>query len=176
MSEQPAVHLPAWLKPMNRLIMAMNWLGIEFGTFHVLTVPGRKTGRLISTPVSPFMVEGERYVLSLPGIAWVRNARAVGWGIVARGRRQEGVYLAEVSPADRPRIARHFPLQVPHGVRFFQLPADPAAFEAAAGRFVLFRLEPVSSRASWQRASRAFSPRDGGAARPRTPGSSARSR
>jgi hypothetical protein len=57
-------------------------------------VPGRKSGQLRTTPVSPLMVEGERYIIAgLEEADWVKNARVAGWGILARGREQERVTL-----------------------------------------------------------------------------------
>ena len=45
---------PRYLKPMNRSSMAMQKLGIRTGPAMVLTVPGRKTGKPRSTPMTPF--------------------------------------------------------------------------------------------------------------------------
>ena len=43
----------------------------------VLTVPGRKTGKPRSTPVTPMHVDGKRYVVNgYPGADWVHNVRA----------------------------------------------------------------------------------------------------
>ena len=43
----------------------------------VLTVPGRKTGKPRSTPITPMHMDGKRYVVNgYPGADWVRNVRA----------------------------------------------------------------------------------------------------
>jgi len=55
--------LPKWLKPANRMIIVLNRIGLHIGTMHVLTIPGRKTGKLRSTPVSVLVVQGQRYIL-----------------------------------------------------------------------------------------------------------------
>ena len=47
------VKLPGWLKPANRLIIALQRLGLSVGTMHLISVPGRKSGKLRTTPVSP---------------------------------------------------------------------------------------------------------------------------
>ena len=54
--------LPWWLMPANQMVMALSRLGVAVGTQHVLSIPGRRTGRLRSTPVSLLTVDGERYV------------------------------------------------------------------------------------------------------------------
>ena len=41
--------LPRWLKPVNRLIVLLQRLGIAFLSFHLISVPGRRTGRLRTT-------------------------------------------------------------------------------------------------------------------------------
>src|SRR5262249_36898628 len=142
--------LPKWLKLFNRVIMALQRLGLAIGTMRVLAVPGRKSGQLRSTPVSPLTVDGQRYIIGgLAEADWVKNARAAGWGILAHGRRQEQVALIELPVEQRGPILREFPREVPHGVPFFQqlyrLPKDraalPEAFTALAPHCPVFRVE-----------------------------------
>lgn len=62
---------PRWLKPMNKLMIAMQRLGIPTGPPMVLTVPGRTTGRPRSTPMTPFTLDGQLYaVAGFPGADW----------------------------------------------------------------------------------------------------------
>lgn len=144
-----AAALPRWLKPVNRVIVLLQRLGIAFFSFHLISVPGRTTGRLRTTPVSPFSVDGQRYIVSFGQTEWVRNARAAGWGVLARGRRRERVRLRELGLEERRPILRQFPVRVPQGVRFFVRvgavlpPADAAAFAAAAPGLAVFRVEPL---------------------------------
>jgi hypothetical protein len=141
--------LPRWLKLANRLVMALQRLGLPTGTIHVLTVPGRVSGTLHSTPVSAFTVAGERYIVGgMADMDWVRNVRASGWGILAHGRVRERVTLVELPVAARGAILREFPRLVPGGVSFFRrvygLPKDPAAlpdaFAGLATRATVFRV------------------------------------
>ena len=136
--------LPWWLKPANRIIVALYRLGWSFGTWYVLSIPGRKTGKLRSTPVSVLVMDGQRYIVTFE-TNWVKNARAVGWGFFTRGGKKERVTLVELPVEERPPILREFPRQVPHGVQFFErmlgLPNDPEAFAAAAPRCPVFRIE-----------------------------------
>jgi hypothetical protein len=138
------VKLPWWLKPANRIIIALYRLGWAFGTWYVLSIPGRKTGKLRSTPVSVLVVDGQRYIVTFE-TNWVKNARAAGWGFLTRGGKKERVALVELPVEERPAILREFPRQVPHGVQFFErvlgLSNDPEAFAAAAPRCPVFRVE-----------------------------------
>ena len=71
--------LPRWLGPANRVIVALQRRGLAIGTMRLLSVPGRRSGRLRPTPVSPLTVQGERYIVAgLEGADWVKNARAGG--------------------------------------------------------------------------------------------------
>ncbi len=83
---------PAWLKPMNKALMAMQSLGVATGPVRVLTVPGRKSGAPRSTPATPFTLDYGLYVVGgYPRADWVLNARAAGTGTVTRGRKSERV-------------------------------------------------------------------------------------
>ena len=53
--------LPRWLELANPLIVALQRRGVVIGTMRLLSVSGRKSGKLRTTPVSPLMVEGERF-------------------------------------------------------------------------------------------------------------------
>ncbi|WP_029899397.1 hypothetical protein [Nocardia brasiliensis] len=138
--------LPGWLKPMNRVVITLNRLGIPLGTMRVLSVPGRASGELRTTPVSPLTVRGARYIVGHGKAEWVRNARKSSWGILAEGRRRNRVDLVELPADERPAVLREFPREVPHGVPFFVklglvTSADPDEFAAAAPRSAVFRIE-----------------------------------
>src|SRR5262249_30985782 len=143
--------LPRWLKPVNRVIVLLQRMGIAFLSFHLLSVPGRRSGRLRTTPVSPFRVEGRRYIVSFGQTEWVRNARVAGQGILARGRRRQRVRLVELDVDERAPILRQFPVQVPAGVRFFvdvgvvRPPAGPDQFAEAAPVLAVFLVEPLDA-------------------------------
>ena len=138
--------LPGWLRLTNPVIVALQRLGLVIGTMRLLSVPGRKSGRLHTTPVSPLAVNGHRYIVAgLEGADWVKNARAAGWGILARGRKQERVKLVELPVDQCVPVLREFPRKVPHGIQFFQhlygVAGDPKEFAALAPRCPVFRVE-----------------------------------
>jgi len=74
--------LPRWLGPASRLNVLLLRLGVQIGTQHVLSVPGRKTGRLRSTPVSLVTLNDTRYIVSeavnLPPAASARGRKVSG--------------------------------------------------------------------------------------------------
>ena len=145
-SLQREPRIPAWVRPLSGLIIALQRLGVAFFSFYVLSIPGRRSGRIRRTVVSPFTVGGEMYVLSFGQLDWVRNARAAGWALLRRGRQEARVLLEEVPPAHGRSVVGEFPKQIPAGVEFFvQLglvdsPGRPDQFEASADRLVLFRV------------------------------------
>ncbi len=76
-------------------------LGIRNNGTVLITVPGRKTGKPHSTPVSIVEVNGQRYVQSPFGnVNWVRNLRAAGKATLSWGRRREAVTVTELSPEE----------------------------------------------------------------------------
>src|SRR6476646_5530041 len=110
---------PRWLKPMNRVLKAVQQMGIPTGPASVLTVPGRKTGRPRSTPMTPFDVDGRLYtVAGYPGADWAANARAAGAGTLTRGRRDRRVRIVELSAEESRPVLRAFAVKVGVGVGF----------------------------------------------------------
>jgi len=83
---------PRYLKSMNRVVKAMQRLGVRTAPAMILTVPGRKTGKPRSTPMTPFTYRGDMYtVAGYPGADWAANARAAGAGTLTRGGGSVGV-------------------------------------------------------------------------------------
>ena len=143
--------LPGWVGPMSQIISGLQSLGIAFFSFHLISIPGRRSGQMRTTVVSPFTVDGRRYVLSFGQLDWVRNARAAGWGVLSRGHRRTKVRLIEIEPPGSGSIVREFPRQIPGGVQFFvrlglvDAPGRPDQFETAAEKLILFRIDPPDS-------------------------------
>jgi deazaflavin-dependent oxidoreductase (nitroreductase family) len=142
---------PRWLKPVNKLMIALQRLGIPTGPPMVLTVPGRRSGQPRSTPMTPFELRGQLYVVpGYPGADWVRNARAAGAGILSRGRKSRRVRIVELNPDEARPVLRAYPQKVPVGVAFAKRSGlvregTPDEFEALAGVTPVFRFEPVTT-------------------------------
>jgi deazaflavin-dependent oxidoreductase (nitroreductase family) len=141
---------PRYLKPMNKVMMAVQKLGLPTGPAMVLTVPGRKSGKPRRTPMTPFHVDGGLYVVAgYPGADWPANARAAGAGVLSRGRRSRPVRIVELTAAQARPILRAFPTQVPVGVMFAKssgmvTDGTPDEFEALAGRIAVFRFDRIA--------------------------------
>jgi deazaflavin-dependent oxidoreductase (nitroreductase family) len=76
---------------------------------YLLTAPGRRSGKLWSTPVSLVERGGERWLVAPYGDReWVLNARAAGWVELRRGRRRERLGVNELDPAAAVPILREY--------------------------------------------------------------------
>ena len=138
---------PRYLKPMNKVMTAVQKLGIPTGPAMVLTVPGRKSGKPRSTPMSPFEFDGALYVVAgYPGADWAANARAAATGTLSKGRRSRQVTIVELTAEQARPILRAFPAEVPVGVAFAKRSGmvrngTSEEFEALAGRMAVFRFD-----------------------------------
>jgi deazaflavin-dependent oxidoreductase (nitroreductase family) len=127
---------------MIRLNVAFLRRGLKIGSQHLLSVRGRRSGELRSTPVSIVTLDGTRYIVAaFSEAAWVQNVRAAGTGTLQRGRRVEQVSLVDVAVEHRAPVLRAFLEQVRGGVRFFGS-ASPDEVAAAADRYPVFRVVP----------------------------------
>jgi deazaflavin-dependent oxidoreductase (nitroreductase family) len=141
---------PRWLKQMNRVVRAVQWFGIPTGPAMVLTVPGRKSGKPRSTPMTPFDHDGQLYtVAGYAGADWAANARAAGEGTLSHRRRSRSVRIVELGPQEAGPVLRSFAEKVPVGVGFAKraglvVDGTPDEFEALAGQLPVFRFDPVA--------------------------------
>ena len=146
------VRPPRYLKPMNRVLMAMLRLGLPISRHEapvVLTVPGRKSGKPRSTPITPMHIDGKRYVVNgYPGADWVGNVRAADAATLTHGRRSERVRMVELAPEEASPILRAFPAAVPTGVELMKragvlTDGTPEECARLAGRLPVFRVDPA---------------------------------
>lgn len=98
---------------INWAFRRMTELGIGASYRHILTVPGRKTGQLHSTPVDVVEHAGSRWLVAGYGPAnWVANARAASAVTLSRGGRAEKFAVEDASPADAIPVLRQYMRQV----------------------------------------------------------------
>jgi deazaflavin-dependent oxidoreductase (nitroreductase family) len=140
---------PYRLSPVRRVINALvrplARLGLTGPRTYLLTVPGRRTGRLWSTPVSIVKEGGERWLVAPYGDRnWVKNARAAGWVELRRGRRRERLAVDELPPAEAlPVLRRYYELgRVTRPFFDVKLGSPHDAWLAEASRHPVFRLIP----------------------------------
>jgi deazaflavin-dependent oxidoreductase (nitroreductase family) len=97
----PRVHsarAPLFVSLFNPIVHRLMGAGIPFGPNALLSVRGRKTGQLRTTPVAVIQVDGRRWVSGPFGeVNWMRNLRAAGEAILTSGRRQEPVKAVELT-------------------------------------------------------------------------------
>jgi deazaflavin-dependent oxidoreductase (nitroreductase family) len=132
-----------WRRAANALIRALLRVGLAPPRTYLLSVQGRVSGRVYSTPVTLVEGAGERWLVAPYGeVAWVRNARAAGEVRLSRGRRVEVLRIAEASPDVAAPVLRRYAKEVPITRPFFDASpdADLAAFAAEAPRHPVFRI------------------------------------
>ena len=132
-----------WRRGLNALVRPLARLGLAGRSTHVLTVPGRESGRLWSTPVSIVRDGGERWLVAPYGERnWVRNARAAGWVELQRGRRRERLSVEELEPEQAVPVLREYYRRFRVTRPFFEVTLEASHDEwlAEAPRHPAFRL------------------------------------
>jgi len=127
----------------NRLVRLLLRLGLMPGPTYLLTVPGRRTGRPLSTPVT-LVKEGDTRWLVAPygDVAWVRNARAAGQITLSRGTRSETLPIRELPPAEAAPVLQRYITRVPITRPYFDAKPDSPLgdFITEAPRHPVFHL------------------------------------
>ena len=98
-----------WRRALNALVRPLARLGLTGPRTFLLTVPGRRSGRLWSTPVSVVKDGDQRWLVAPYGERnWVLNARAAGWVELRRGRRRQRLEIDELAPAEAVPVLRRY--------------------------------------------------------------------
>lgn len=108
----------AFVRVNNAIISSFLRLGVKIGSFTLLTVRGRKSGKLIETPLAIFDQEGKRYLIATYGLVnWVRNLRAAGGeATITCGRHIEKIHAVELPPKTAAPIFREALRSGPPGI------------------------------------------------------------
>lgn len=135
-----------WRRVLNAVVRPLARLGLAGPRTVVLTVPGRRSGKLWSTPVSLVRRGEERWLVAPYGDRnWVLNARAAGWVELRRGRRRERLGVRELDAASAVPILREY-YRLGRVTRPFfdiSLASSDAEWLAEAPRHPVFALDPV---------------------------------
>ena len=122
-------------------------LGLGLPHNYLLQVPGRKSGRIYSTPVDVLSHDDRRFLVAGRGYTqWVRNAQASGRVTLKKGGRRNEFELRAIADSDKPEILKayldRFKLTVQ---RYFPIPAGSpaAAFTPFVARYPVFELLPI---------------------------------
>lgn len=141
-------HVSPAVRISNGIVAALLRRGVKIGRNTLLTVPGRKSGKPRTTPVTILEWNGERWLQSPFGdVNWVRNLRAAGQATLTRGRRVEPISVVELSPAEAARVLKGTLASYPSLIKgyFDVTPESPLEdFEREAPRHPLFRVIPAT--------------------------------
>jgi deazaflavin-dependent oxidoreductase (nitroreductase family) len=132
-----------WRRSVNRIIRALLRVGLGPPHTCLLTVPGRKSRRIYSTPVTLVEENGERWLVAPYGeVGWVKNARAAGQVTLERGRRSEKVGIVELSPDEAAPVLKKYLSRLPIVRPFFDVTpkSQIADFVAEAPRHPVLRI------------------------------------
>lgn len=98
---------PSFVGLFNPIASRLLKVGPLLGPNALITIRGRKTGQLRTTPVALVDIGGRRWVIGTFGETnWVRNLRAAGEATVTVGRVQENVRADELTVSDREAFFR----------------------------------------------------------------------
>lgn len=116
----------------NLLATTMARVGLKIGQIQLLTVRGRKSGELRTTPIAVVEQQGKRYLVAAYGVVnWVRNLRAAGEATLTLGRQKEAIRTIELSPEEAAPILKN----TLGGGGFFTRDSFDAAREASLEDF-----------------------------------------
>ncbi|MCG3212666.1 MAG: hypothetical protein FOGNACKC_06341 [Anaerolineae bacterium] len=133
---------------VNRLMRLLIRWNMAPPQSYLLTVPGRKSGNLYSTPVSLVQEEGWRWLVSPYGqVSWVKNARAAGQVTLSRGGKSETVRIQELGPENSvPVLQKYLRLEKIVQPYFEATPDSPLeAFVAEAACHPVFLIVETST-------------------------------
>ena|SRR2546425_4946374 len=109
-----AYHLGIWRRLLNRLVRGLLRMGLGPPRTYLLTVRGRTSGRLYSTPVTVIESGARRWLVAPYGeVAWVRNARSARQVRLSRSRHSEVVSITEVQPDEAGPVLKRYATEVP---------------------------------------------------------------
>jgi len=132
---------------INWVFTTMTRLGLGASYRHLLTVRGRKTGQLHTTPVDVMDTGGQRWLVAGYGPAhWVDNARAAGEVTLSRGGQQARYAIAEPAPGEAIPVLRKYMTDIRVTRAYFDAaPTSPdTELEAELSRHPVLRLVPKS--------------------------------
>lgn len=135
----------------SRLVRALLTIGVPLGDMSLLSVRGRRSGRVRTTPIYLGGPKGAQWVVSPFGeVDWVRNLRRAGEATLTRGRKSDAVLATEVSPAEAAVILRQALARTPKSIRQHYgvtMASSDEAFAREALRHPVFRfaLKPSAS-------------------------------
>jgi deazaflavin-dependent oxidoreductase (nitroreductase family) len=143
-------HLTGGLRVVSTIITALVRLGLPVGPSALLSVRGRTTGKIYTTPIALVEDCGARWVVAAFGeVGWVRNLRAAGQAQLTRRRHTEAIGVVELGSREAAPILKRF-LKESERVSFIKPyfyvtpQSSLAAFEQEALYHPVFRIVGVN--------------------------------
>jgi deazaflavin-dependent oxidoreductase (nitroreductase family) len=93
----------------NLVVTILLRAGVKIGPTMLLTVRGRKSGKLYTTPVTPIEQDGHCWLVAPYGaVDWVRNLRAAGEATLTRGRHTEQITVRELGAEQAAPVLKQY--------------------------------------------------------------------
>lgn len=134
-------------RTLNKTVGVLVGLGIGLRHNYLVEVPGRRTGRLYSTPVDLLEFKARRFLVAPRGrTEWVRNAESAGEVVLKKGTVRQKFRIRVVPNEEKPEILKayldRFKLTVQ---RYFPVRSgcESEAFAEIADRYPVFELLAV---------------------------------
>jgi deazaflavin-dependent oxidoreductase (nitroreductase family) len=131
------------LRLANTVVRGLLRLGVKMDSTYMLSVVGRKSGKLHATPVNLVEDGDQRWLVGPYGeVNWVWNARASRAVMLTRGWRSETVRLVELGPEESAPVLKRYLEQNAITRPYFDAAPDAPveAFRAEAARHPVFRI------------------------------------
>jgi deazaflavin-dependent oxidoreductase (nitroreductase family) len=130
---------------INWTFRQLTRLGLGAPYRHILTVKGRKTGQLHSTPVDVIEHGNSRWLVAGYGPAnWVLNARAADEVTLSRGGRSQKFTVEDPDPTEAVPVLRQYIKQIRPTRAYFDAKPDASddVIAAELPRHPVLRLHP----------------------------------
>lgn len=133
----------------SRLVRTLLTIGLPVGDMALISIRGRRSGQMRTTPVYLGGPKNAHWVVSPFGeVDWVKNLRRAGEATITRRRRSESVVATEVPPSEASGILRQALAKSPKSVRQHYGVTEASSDEAFARealRHPVFRFAPKPS-------------------------------
>ncbi len=146
-------YLTGGLRVVSTIITTLLRLGLPVGPSVLLSVRGRKSGKIYTIPVALVENSGTSFLVAAFGeVNWVRNLRAAGKAHLTRRRRTEAIGVVELEAREAAPILKQF-LRESQRVSFIRpyfrvtTQSSLADFEREALHHPVFRIVSMSGRA-----------------------------
>lgn len=150
------VQLPEEILQFNEQLRNNPEMTANLGPVHLLSVPGRKSGQLRSTPISLLAYTDQHWLVA--GFAesdWVKNLRTSGWGVLTKGTQHERIAVTEIAVEERGPVLQAFLQRIPGGRFAYDIAPDAPLeeFAAVAGNYPIFKITQARPAASLEEAA-----------------------